>query len=299
MNIWYILILAIFLILFGIFLKFNIKKSEKFFNEEVAPEEVSTEVSTEVSPVATEEVAPVATEEGTPPVTEEGTTPVTEEGTLVATEEGSEVTTEEGAEEGSEEGVEEGTLEGVEEGAEGAEQQKSKKRKSQAQKTAERVAKKVAIDAAKKLLFKMGSGPFGWISLIIAEVLKNVLNLDPKDFVDCPKGYYQADKLPKSIKTVISVVPGISDVFSLLGNKLCIKLGCSKDKFIQTGLCYKRCRAGYKNVGPVCWKTCGKDKDVGALCRERCRDGYKEIAGICYKNCGSGQKDLGLTCVKK
>jgi hypothetical protein len=145
----------------------------------------------------------------------------------------------------------------------------------------------------------MGTGPFGWIVLIVSEILKNVLNLDPESFKDCPKGWYQADKLPRNVQKVISVIPNIGDLFSLVGNKLCIKLSCTDDKINQAGLCYKKCRTDYKNVGPVCWKTCGKDIDVGALCRQRCRDGYKEIAGICYKNCKSGYKDIGLACVKK
>jgi hypothetical protein len=194
---------------------------------------------------------------------------------------------------------EEEDIAGKEEEDIATEKNQVKKDKAQDQKTSERIAKKIAIDAAKKLLFKMGSGPFGWISLIITEVLKNVLNLDPKDFVDCPKGYYQADKLPKNIKNVISIVPGIGDVFSLLGNKLCIKLGCSNDKFNKDGLCYNKCRDGYKNIGPVCWKSCNQDIDLGTLCRNKCRDGYKEISGICYKNCSSGEKDIGLACVKK
>jgi hypothetical protein len=67
----------------------------------------------------------------------------------------------------------------------------------------------------------------------------------------------------------------------------------------ENGLCYKNCRPEYKAVGPVCWKSCNQDIDLGTLCRNKCRDGYKEISGICYKNCSSGEKDIGLACVKK
>jgi len=175
----------------------------------------------------------------------------------------------------------------------------SEESKSQEQKSAERVAKAATIAATKKLLFKMNSGPFGWIVLIVSEILKNVLNLDPESFQDCPNGWYQADKLPPNVKQIIKVVPLIGDLFDLVGNKMCIKLDCTDNKINQDGLCYDKCRNGYKNVGPVCWKTCEDDIDVGALCRNRCRDGYKEISGICYKNCKSGEKDIGLACVKK
>jgi len=293
MNIWKIILFSIFLFLISYFLKSRNSKLfiEKFFFNEEATEETPTEGETPTQgETPTEETAVEETPSEEQLEAERLEAERLEAERLEAERLEAERVEAEKAKKARAEKAKKDKAE---------KDKKDKAEKAQAQKTAERIAKKVAIDAAKKLLFKMGSGPFGWISLIITEVLKNVLNLDPKDFVDCPGGYYQADKLPNNIKKVISIVPVLGDVFTLLGNKLCIKLGCTKDKFEQVGLCYNRCRDGYTNVGPVCWKTCGGDIDVGALCRERCRDGYSEIAGICYKNCGSGEKDIGLACVKK
>ena len=42
---------------------------------------------------------------------------------------------------------------------------------------------------------------------------------------------------------------------------------CSTDSDKDAGLCYKKCPAGYKGVGPVCWQSCPAGwRDDGAFC---------------------------------
>lgn len=305
MDTWNVIVFVGFLFLIGYLFKcYNStsKKQEKFYNESETESNSHSDSDHEHDvPLPKQAELPQTIKlestvsESTPSTASESTptTALAPSAPSTASEStASESTASESSEDSSEESSEDSS-------ESGSDSKPSKKPKSQGLKTAERVVGKVAIDTAKKMLLKMGSGPFGWISLIVSEILKNVLNLDPESFSDCPAGYYQTDKLPKELQKFISVVPGLNDVFSLVGNKLCLRMGCSNDKFNQDGLCYSKCRDGYKNVGPLCWKTCGKDSDQGALCRERCRDGYKDIGGICYKNCDPGYIDMGISCVKK
>jgi hypothetical protein len=102
---------------------------------------------------------------------------------------------------------------------------------------------------------------------------------------------------------------------------------CASDEEMSGGLCYKKCKAGYKAVGPVCWATCPAgmtdmgvgcqknqainrsshpkplmcptDKDTdAALCYTKCRDGYKGVGPICWKTCPTGMTDVGVSCQK-
>jgi hypothetical protein len=42
---------------------------------------------------------------------------------------------------------------------------------------------------------------------------------------------------------------------------------CAPDQDYDAGLCYKKCNAGYKGVGPVCWASCPSGyRDDGAFC---------------------------------
>lgn len=44
-------------------------------------------------------------------------------------------------------------------------------------------------------------------------------------------------------------------------------LGCGPNEEHDGALCYPKCQAGYKGVGPVCWEECSSGfKDEGALC---------------------------------
>ena len=43
--------------------------------------------------------------------------------------------------------------------------------------------------------------------------------------------------------------------------------GCEPDASLSAGLCYPKCRKGYKASGPVCWQSCGGfGRDDGAFC---------------------------------
>lgn len=148
------------------------------------------------------------------------------------------------------------------------------------------------------LIKKLSSGPAGLIILVIIIILDNVLKLDVNDFDSCPPGQYDLMSLPGYVRTIIGMVPNLGDLFDLIGNKLCFKAGCKRGYNKQDGLCYKDCRPGYQAVGPVCWKRCGNDIDVGALCRNRCRSGYKDVAGVCWATCPSGFRDDGAICTK-
>jgi hypothetical protein len=161
-------------------------------------------------------------------------------------------------------------------------------------------AAKIANNARKAgtMMKKLSSGPAGLIILIIVVILENVLKLDVEDFKDCDRGEYDLMSLPGYVRTIIGMVPNLGDLFDLIGNKLCFKAGCAPNMEKQAGLCYKKCRPGYKAVGPVCWKRCENDIDVGALCRKRCRPGYKEVAGVCWASCPSGFTDIGALCSK-
>ncbi len=91
---------------------------------------------------------------------------------------------------------------------------------------------------------------------------------------------------------------------------------CELDEDFDGGLCYTKCRDGYKGIGPVCWQKCDdgwiddgatcrktnackddEDHD-GALCYPKCRDGYKGEGPVCWKKCDDGWIDDGATCRK-
>ena len=46
---------------------------------------------------------------------------------------------------------------------------------------------------------------------------------------------------------------------------------CKSDQEYDAGLCYTKCRAGYKGIGPVCWGSCSGNSNssrtaCGAFC---------------------------------
>lgn len=55
---------------------------------------------------------------------------------------------------------------------------------------------------------------------------------------------------------------------------------CSSGLENDAGLCYQRCRANYKGVGPVCWKRCPKNQpvDCGAGCAKSTADCVEKTA---------------------
>ena len=101
---------------------------------------------------------------------------------------------------------------------------------------------------------------------------------------------------------------------------------CPEGKEKDGGLCYNKCDANYKGVGPVCWEKCptgyddigvsckkptydrnvgkipdtcpeGKEKDAG-LCYTKCRDGYDGIGPVCWQKCKDGWNSDGAICTR-
>ncbi len=91
--------------------------------------------------------------------------------------------------------------------------------------------------------------------------------------------------------------------------------GCTDGKVFDAGLCYPRCDAGYKGVGPVCWQHCAEGyTDDGAFCRKdahifakstygrgagtplQCGAGMQYDAGLCYPTCAAGYYGVGPVC---
>jgi len=100
---------------------------------------------------------------------------------------------------------------------------------------------------------------------------------------------------------------------------------CKPGQYQSGALCYPSCRAGYKGVGPVCWKdpcppgtkddgiSCTKESygrgagrvptscdgtlDAG-LCYPNCRAGYNGVGPVCWGNCPGGFNDMGVSCTK-
>lgn len=58
---------------------------------------------------------------------------------------------------------------------------------------------------------------------------------------------------------------------------------------MDAGLCYDKCKSGYRDGGPMCWQACPAGKtELGPVCS-------KEI----FEGCGGGMIDLGLTCGRR
>lgn len=49
-----------------------------------------------------------------------------------------------------------------------------------------------------------------------------------------------------------------------------IPLGCKSFEEYQDGLCYDKCRPGFKGVGPICWQNCPNNTtDIGISCEKK------------------------------
>jgi len=67
---------------------------------------------------------------------------------------------------------------------------------------------------------------------------------------------------------------------------------CSSTQDKDAGLCYPKCPAGYKGVGPVCWQSCPDGfRDDGAFCAKP--EAYGRGAGYPWKF-GDGLNDDGM-----
>ena len=84
----------------------------------------------------------------------------------------------------------------------------------------------------------------------------------------------------------------------------CSKVKCSKIKYYcpsghpekQASLCYKRCKTGFRGVGPMCHPDDGAGIKETLMKRQYCDTGKDKVAGICWDKCGSGYKNAGAFC---
>ena len=63
-------------------------------------------------------------------------------------------------------------------------------------------------------------------------------------------------------------------------------LKCSDNEDYDAGLCYPKCKSGYKGVGPVCWEKCPSSRphDSGAVCctdKQACKDFIGDVTKAC------------------
>jgi C1A family cysteine protease len=112
-----------------------------------------------------------------------------------------------------------------------------------------------------------------------------------------------------------------------------VPMTCGDNEQQDSGLCYPRCREGFKGVGPVCWASCpagysddgatcrkdaviqpkpsqgrgvgttptvcGPNRELNAgLCYESCRTGFHGVGPVCWQNCPTGFRDDGAYCAK-
>lgn len=110
-----------------------------------------------------------------------------------------------------------------------------------------------------------------------------------------------------------------------LGRGAGTPLTCAPHEDLDAGLCYGSCPAGFRGVGPVCWKACPADyaedplhcrkgsygRGVGSplpcdddeeadtgLCYPRCQATYTGKGPFCWQRCPDGFNDIGAGCEK-
>jgi hypothetical protein len=121
-------------------------------------------------------------------------------------------------------------------------------------------AAKVAAKAAKSagMIQKLLSSPAGIIVAVISAVLSEVLNLDDEDFKPAEAGYFAIADLPDYLKTMISQIPFLGDLFDLLSGSLSVKSGCAtgleQGAGLGSGFCYQPCS---ELVGEGTWQNDG------------------------------------------
>lgn len=75
----------------------------------------------------------------------------------------------------------------------------------------------------------------------------------------------------------------------------CTKPGCTK---LGAGYCPKDCCASYGRGAGSVPKSCGDEENDSGLCYKKCKSGYKGVGPVCWQECPSGFKDFGLYCSK-
>ena len=133
-------------------------------------------------------------------------------------------------------------------------------------------------------------------------------------YKNCPDGYHNDGLTCRKVD--VGIKKTLSD-----------RQVCNVDEELITGLCYPKCRDGFKGVGPVCWGVCpsgqtdigvscqknnpimrsttpkplkcqsDQDEDAG-LCYPKCQAGYNGVGPICWNTCPLGMTDIGVSCQK-
>ena len=160
-------------------------------------------------------------------------------------------------------------------------------------KASEGMLKKVAAKLAAKISAKVGvafakgaafsSNPvtlaFGILLNVIAGIgtaLAIAIPISLKgDEGVCEEGYQRMSEVWPSY---LDNIPGVGDIMGALAAYLCTKNGCEPDQEEDAGLCYPKCDAGYKGVGPMCWT---ENVNIGVGVLKECPSGYNNDGLIC------------------
>jgi hypothetical protein len=144
---------------------------------------------------------------------------------------------------------------------------------------------------------------------------------------DAP-GDWTWNDLPEGGRVAIEAIPGIGDVFGILGNFLAFRTGCPPGMRNENGLCYEPPHPGFHCEAFLCYA--GNDAyaggfdalsdtpahmtkriltDTGTI-PDRCRPGqvksgafcyddipgYHNVAGVAWQQCPAGTTDTGVRC---
>ena len=144
---------------------------------------------------------------------------------------------------------------------------------------------------------------------------------DPNQYKPCKAGEYDGGNVPEPYKTLLYAsiallpplnIPGI--LYATLGNKICIvPSGCPEGTENSNGLCYPKCRDGFKSDGATfCykqypdWENNGQGHTVTSITKKTmlntgkplssCPSDKDQDAGLCYSRCPDGMYGVGPVC---
>ena len=135
---------------------------------------------------------------------------------------------------------------------------------------------------------------------------------DPKQYKPCKPGEYDVNNVPKEIKIAMAAFPPLAVAYNMLGNKMCVTPSkCPPGKVLETGLCYDKCRDGYKSDGVL---RCYKEPPAGwpgtttithlqhkthyspAKPLDTCNSNEEKSGALCYPKCPNGMRGEGPVC---